>query len=339
MLEEPVVDPYLERGRPRLLSALDLAMNSRLIGLGPVGVGSVGLRGQGDTPNGANGGVPVVGKEPTVGKLRRKRSRPEATLRHIGHFLVHYTTLDTLLYLMGTLGPTTIGNPRGAPNALHDFVYNNTYISLPRLYPTVVPPIIVEAVTTLGMAVGTWQGFSMGYHFFAALAVGSALWETESWELDLFDAPWKAESMLDLWGKRWHQLFRVSPPFPTVGLYANFPLAPLHARLLLPPHPRTVRHQPPPDLPPLRRLPRLRHADHEPSPRAMASGHPLRPLRHGRRDRDHVQEVHRSEGAWPGGTGLDVELDVVYGSTRFGRFLEFGGRRFVVDAQAGDGGV
>ncbi len=211
-MEEPMVDPYTEKGRSRVMSAVDLAMNSRMLDLGSVGIASVGLHGQASVPNGANGHVPVAGEK--LKPVRRVRNRSEATARHFLHFLVHWTTLDTLLWLMSNLGPTTIGNPRGCPNAIYKFVNLNTFVAFPSLYPIVVPPILVEGVVTLGLAVGTWQGFSMAYHFFATLAVGSGFWETESWERDLFDRPWKAESMLDLWGRRWHQLFRVGLSLP-----------------------------------------------------------------------------------------------------------------------------
>ena len=219
-MDDPVIDPYTAKGRPQVISVVDLAINSRMIGLGSINVGTVGLRGSANKLAGSDGSIESDGQSDTVSKKPKKerwlpypkkvRTRPEAVTRHFLHFLVHYTTLDTLLFLMSELGPLTIGNPRGCPGALSKFVNNNTFTSLPRLYPIQVPPIVVELVTTLGMAVGTWQGFSMGYHFFATLAVGSGLWETESWEIDFFNEPWNAESMLDLWGTRWHQLFRVN---------------------------------------------------------------------------------------------------------------------------------
>ena len=69
-----------------------------------------------------------------------------------------------------------------------------------------IPTWITELICEINLALGLWQGIEWGYHSFALLAVGSGIWETESWEVDMFDAPWKADSMMDLWGRRWHQV-------------------------------------------------------------------------------------------------------------------------------------
>jgi hypothetical protein len=71
------------------------------------------------------------------------------------------------------------------------------------------PTFLTESVITLAVGTTVWQGLVGGYHLFALIAI-LAGWEVESWEVDLMDQPWKSESLLDMWGRRWHQLFRVS---------------------------------------------------------------------------------------------------------------------------------
>jgi len=51
------------------------------------------------------------------------------------------------------------------------------------------------------------------FHLFALLGVGSGVWIDEEWP-EFMDEPWKADSVNDLWGKRYHQ---VSPAPSTVS--------------------------------------------------------------------------------------------------------------------------
>ena len=212
LLKQPIIDPYLLRGRRRFLGALDLAINSRMVGLGPVAIDE-------DTSNVSQNGTSVVdgavkikgkvypeNRERWLPYVGRGRTRLRACLRHATHSYFHYVILDTLLIIIRHFGPDTVGNPNGYPNALSTFTSSKPYVLFPQHYPLHLPPWIIEIIAELSLAIGLWQGISWGYHFFAMCAVGSGLWETESWEVDMFDAPWKADSILDLWGRRWHQV-------------------------------------------------------------------------------------------------------------------------------------
>jgi hypothetical protein len=73
-----------------------------------------------------------------------------------------------------------------------------------------VHPWVVLLISELCIGIGVWQALSLGYHFFAMLCVGSGLYEVDAWEVNFFDQWWKADSLLELWGRGWHQIFRVS---------------------------------------------------------------------------------------------------------------------------------
>jgi hypothetical protein len=140
-----------------------------------------------------------------------RRTRSQATLRHARLTATHYLVLDTMLCLLRSLGKSTIGRPDAPPNATRIFIYKNVYTLLPRstlLVP--VHPWVVLLISELCIGIGVWQALSLGYHFFAMLCVGSGLYEVDAWEVNFFDQWWKADSLLELWGRGWHQIFRVS---------------------------------------------------------------------------------------------------------------------------------
>jgi hypothetical protein len=125
--------------------------------------------------------------------------------------------IDTLLALERYTASTTLGNPHGTPHAVEKFISsNNIYLFPGTRLQVPAPRLLVETVITFSVGATVWQGLVGGYHTFALVAL-LAGWEVESWEVDLMDQPWKADSLLDMWGRRWHQLFRVSPPTLTLG--------------------------------------------------------------------------------------------------------------------------
>lgn len=140
-----------------------------------------------------------------------RRTRTQAIVRHLYCGVTNLWLLDALLAVQRLLGPTTLGNPHGMPGALHTFSHTNTLAVLPHVpsLSFVVPPRAVEMGIVAGLATGLSAGVSGVYHLFAvgALALG---WEVESWEPDMMDSPLMGTSLLDVWGRRWHQLFRVS---------------------------------------------------------------------------------------------------------------------------------
>ena len=208
---------------------------------------------------GADGGVQVDGHIIPHNRERwlpytahPGRSRLRATIRHATHCAFHFFVFDTMLALLWKFGGSTIANPCGTPNALQAFTDRTSFVLFPKsASPVPIPTLAVEVVVELSLAAAIWQAISSAYHLLAALLVGSGLWEVESWEVDLFDAPWKADSILDLWGRRWHQIFRVSrSAHRAISRLIPAPLfAPLHghAQSTAPAH--YARAHPPTSLP------------------------------------------------------------------------------------------
>lgn len=238
LLRGPYKDGYREKGRGKLRSALDLCINSRMVGLNvDLDEGTIGTvrplkptktQGQGrrgsvngyEAPKGAgtDGTVRLDGQTRPVhieswlprSKHGVIRTRLQAMKRHLFLGIRSLWTIDFLLALERYVASTTLGNPYGTKHAVETFVHSNRIMLLPGTsleFPC--PTLLTEAVITISVGSTVWQGLVGGYHIFAlgALCVG---WEVEAWEVDLMDQPWKADSLLDMWGKRWHQLFRVS---------------------------------------------------------------------------------------------------------------------------------
>ena len=214
----PIIDPYIAEGRSRIRAAVDLAFNTRMLGLGPTQIGGgrvVNSKDVGATASnvGLDGEVKLAG-QPTTRANRARwlpyvncgRTRLQATFRHAWRAYFHYVILDVLRNLIQHFGATTIGSPTGGTNVVQSFLADNKFVFLPRLYRVPVPDWVVESAAVWCMSGGLWHGLSLVYHFGALVTVGSGLWEPESWEADLFDAPWKADSVMQLWGNRWHQV-------------------------------------------------------------------------------------------------------------------------------------
>lgn len=155
--------------------------------------------------------LPAIPKTP--------RTRLQAIVRHLYRGITNLWLLDALLAIQKLLGPDTLGNPHGLPGALHKFSHSHPVAILPHLpfLSFVAPPWAVEMGIVAGLATGLSAGVSGAYHLLAAgaLALG---WEVESWEVDMMDSPLMGTSLLDVWGRRWHQLFRVSYGCPRVQI-------------------------------------------------------------------------------------------------------------------------
>jgi len=142
------------------------------------------------------------------------RTKLQALKRHALLALRGLWTIDSLLALERYVAADTLGNPLGKDNAMRTFTRLNQIKLLPGTSLEIpCPTFLTESVITLAVGTTVWQGLVGGYHLFALLAI-LAGWEVESWEVDLMDSPWKCESLLDMWGRRWHQLFRVSSKTP-----------------------------------------------------------------------------------------------------------------------------
>ena len=228
---EPLVDPYLAQGkRGSIVAAMDLCINSRMIGLWPAAKSDEalksevkassdqplrGIRRRAVSPT-SNGPSAPQGKSPPA-KIDHPRHLPplpthcrtrfQATIRHLLLTLLAHSVLDVQLQLLSRSPwfvqptPKSISKWSGTPRIL-----------LPSSLRIVMPSWVAAQIPVTLTGYIVYAGLSWGYRVAALVCVGSGLWDVESWEVDLFDSPWNADSVLQLWGRRWHQLFRVSPP-------------------------------------------------------------------------------------------------------------------------------
>lgn len=212
LLKDPVVDPWMALGRPRWVAAIDLAINLRHVYLG-----SIGLDTSAGPPNLA---LPELkpGERPQVEvHLRHWRRQPRPTTRlaafarHLGHFLFIYCLEDALFTFVRAVGPDALAPPGGRawlPQYDHivpGLIAETRTILLPSTIGYVVPPFYVGVVLKAAAPMMIWGMLSGVYHLGAILCIGSGFWEPETWDTDMFDAPFRSTSLRDLWGRRWHQ--------------------------------------------------------------------------------------------------------------------------------------
>ncbi|WWC60133.1 uncharacterized protein I303_102697 [Kwoniella dejecticola CBS 10117] len=238
-IEGPLLDRYFEaKGRHPLIAALDVAVNARWIGLGAIDLDQNGKVDSGhahpqknghispskDDTDVIDGGIELSQRHQSIpNNVERvkekwlpwpkvKRTRFQSVRRHLYIALRNYVIFDACLHLIRHYGPNTIGADHPVPNALYKFSHENQFIVFPILKgvigEVVAPWWLVEVITEISVATGVWLGIAAGYHLLGGLLVASGLWETESWEVDIFDNPLASDSLLDFWGKRWHQFFR-----------------------------------------------------------------------------------------------------------------------------------
>lgn len=145
--------------------------------------------------------------EPRVGP--RPSTRLGAIARHFKYFLFFYTVLDTAFSLIRHMAPNTLAyGALNGESALKRFLDSTSIEILPQLHTGIIVPRLVVAFCVLScVASAVYWGISVCYHGAAVLFLALG-WEISAWDVDVFDQPWKAESVIDLWGRRWHQLFR-----------------------------------------------------------------------------------------------------------------------------------
>lgn len=160
------------------------------------------------TPYEVARGLPALERhEPRVGA--RPATRLGAMARHAAYFVFFYTVLDAAFSLIRQMAPDTLAHGAvGGESALKRFLDTTRIELLPRAGLGIVVPRVVVAFCVLScVASAVYWGISVCYHG-AAVAFLALGWEISAWDVDVFDQPWKAESVIDLWGRRWHQLFR-----------------------------------------------------------------------------------------------------------------------------------
>lgn len=136
----------------------------------------------------------------------RPTSRLGAIARHFLHAFTHYVVLDTFLVLLRRMAHD-LG--AGGHGILESYSLTAKFVALPEIFggrfAFQVPPGLLATCIEISVPIVIWQGLNFGYHAFAT-AFLIAGWEVQSWDVDLFDAPWRADSIIDLWGRRWHQV-------------------------------------------------------------------------------------------------------------------------------------
>lgn len=196
-LQGPIRDP---RNPRRSRAAWDLLVNSRMVGLGNVGLDF--------GPGIANSKVPADYVERhlqnTLGP--RPTSRLGSVLRHAAIAAALYVGLDTCFSIMRR-GDPVFQQPYGGTNVLDTFIYGNTFIAAPGVLDVPVPNGVVKVVIELAILAAVWMAFEGLYQLFAAVHVALGA-PVKAWDPNLFGSPWKSDSLIDLWGKRWHQTFR-----------------------------------------------------------------------------------------------------------------------------------
>ncbi|KLT40020.1 hypothetical protein CC85DRAFT_287902 [Cutaneotrichosporon oleaginosum] len=196
-LKGPIRDPCSPR---RSRAAWDLLVNSRMIGLGNVGLDV--------SPGVSNAKVPPDYVERHLQNCLgpRPSSRAGSVARHAAYAAALYVGMDACFSFMRRADPV-FQQPYGGSNVLDTFIYGNRFIALPGLLDVPVPNYVVKIIIQLAILVVIWMAFEGLYQLFAAVHVALGA-PVKAWDPNIFGAPWKSDSLIDLWGKRWHQTFR-----------------------------------------------------------------------------------------------------------------------------------
>jgi len=118
---------------------------------------------------------------------------------HATNMIFHVTLMDLILYPAYLLDPTGLASPHpGGGGDIMAFCEQHGY---ERYW------WLVWAWLAFAVGAGTGVATMGTYHMFALIGVGSGIWIDEEWPR-FMDQPWRADSLNDLWGKRYHQVCR-----------------------------------------------------------------------------------------------------------------------------------
>lgn len=124
-------------------------------------------------------------------------TRPISCLWFTVHVLLsalyHSFICDTFHVMARAFSPKTFTNPSG------DTIFDSTLPSLARY--------VRSSTITISMAVTIYAALQMMYDIATLFGVTVLRQDRAQWP-PVFDKPWKADSLRDFWGHRWHQLFR-----------------------------------------------------------------------------------------------------------------------------------
>ena len=321
-IQEPVTVAYEAKGLWRLVAAIDIAFNSRWIGLRKLRYDGIKTEAS----------VRVERQR----QLVNRRTRVQSLSRHAAYASLYWIIFDIVVELIRALSWDTIGRSDPPPHALNRFVYHTAFVLLPNSrYATSAPEWFMMALIKLLTGVAVWFSLSAGYHTFALLFIGSGMHAPDSWDRDTFDKPLNSDSLFDFW-RRWHQLFTVCLFLSKVlgtcrrqearlaGIYRRarksdktatlFPRLDLHSHHPRPP--RTQLARSPHHLFPLGQHARARPAVHDDSARPAQSCHLFLAIRCRYLSRDAVQKDYRQASWRDAGQGVAL---VVYVLEQHGR--------------------
>jgi len=144
---------------------------------------------------------------PAIG---RPTERAEAIRRHFFNVVWRFIAVDALSTHIRIMGHDTIFRPGGMPGVAEAFASRAGISVLPMLrIPLEVPLFVINILGELVIPAFVCLWIALIYHAAAILALVSTIWEPAAWDVDLFDSPFCPTSLIDLWGKRWHQVLRV----------------------------------------------------------------------------------------------------------------------------------
>lgn len=133
--------------------------------------------------------------------LSKGRGYLHSVIYHLIGFLFHTSMMDITLYPAFMVDPTGLGST--GPTGRREVVSLQGFCAVSGRWGRALGFgcwfwfAFAVAVATIFAMMGT-------YHLFALIGVGSGLYLDEEWPRFMVQ-PWKADSVNDLWGKRYHQ--------------------------------------------------------------------------------------------------------------------------------------
>lgn len=141
----------------------------------------------------------------------RPTDRADSVRRHIFNIVWRFALIDIVCTHLRVMGHDTIQLAGGMPGVVDAFTSRVGIRLLPLLPINVeVPSFMLAILAELVIPTVVCLWIAIVFHAAATIAVASTFWEPASWDVDMFDAPFLATSLIDGWGKRWHQVLRVS---------------------------------------------------------------------------------------------------------------------------------
>ena len=148
-------------------------------------------------------------------------------------FILTFLSLDLIESFLKLLPP--FRRPSGgsvffmtsAPSFL-DHTFLSPFIKSHPELAGVITKYTVSTGISFSIGLAIIAGFEMCYALLTLFCVGLLGHNTESWP-PIFDHPWRATSLADFWGKRWHQTLR-----QTFFVFGGYPLQFIMVQVLRP---------------------------------------------------------------------------------------------------------